>query len=39
MGVMKRGLEVLGAKHVRSERLKGFSQGDTECHYRFHITG
>ncbi|MBZ4419904.1 hypothetical protein [Myxococcus sp. RHSTA-1-4] len=39
MGFMKHGLEVLGAKNVRAERLKGFSQGDAECHYRFHFTG
>ncbi|MFP2932356.1 hypothetical protein ACLESO_45820 [Pyxidicoccus sp. 3LG] len=39
MGFMKRGLEVLGAKNVKSERIKGFSMGDTECHYRFHFVG
>lgn len=39
MGFMKRGLEVLGAKNVKSERLKGFSKGDAECLYRFQFTG
>jgi hypothetical protein len=38
MGFMKHGLEVLGAKNVRHERLKGFSKGDPECHYRFRFT-
>ncbi|NMO17825.1 hypothetical protein HPC49_16740 [Pyxidicoccus fallax] len=37
IGFMKRGLEVLGAKNVRTERLKGFSQGDNEVHYRFYF--
>jgi hypothetical protein len=39
MGFMKRGLELLGAKAVRSERLKGFSKGDAECLYRYRFTG
>lgn len=39
MGFMKGGLEVLGAKNVKHERLKGFSKGDNECVYRFSFTG
>jgi serine/threonine protein kinase len=36
LGFVKRGLEVLGAR-VRVDRIKGFSSGDREIHYRFTI--
>jgi serine/threonine protein kinase len=36
LGFVKRGLEVLGAR-VRAARIKGFSSGDREIHYRFTI--
>jgi hypothetical protein len=38
MAFAKRGLEVLGAKNLRYETLKGFAQGDNEVHYRFHVS-
>ncbi|XXF77347.1 hypothetical protein P2318_30495 [Myxococcaceae bacterium GXIMD 01537] len=38
MAFAKRGLEVLGAKNLRYETLKGFSRGDKVVHYRFHAS-
>jgi hypothetical protein len=37
MGFVKAGLELLGAKGLRYEALLGFSRGDGEVHYRFHV--
>jgi len=38
MAFAKRGLELLGAKNLRYETLKGFAKGDGEVHYRFHVS-
>lgn len=38
MGYLKRGLELLGAKGVRYERLSGFTRGDDFVHYRFWVS-
>lgn len=37
MAFAKRGLEVLGAQNLRYEALKGYTRGDNEVHYRFHV--
>ena len=38
MGYLKKGLELLGAKDVRWERLAGFTKGDDFIHYRFWVS-
>ncbi|MBN1209739.1 MAG: hypothetical protein JXB05_33125 [Myxococcaceae bacterium] len=38
MGFAAGGLTMLGAKNLRHEVLKGFSKGNVEVLYRFHIT-
>ncbi|MDY7224993.1 hypothetical protein [Hyalangium rubrum] len=38
MGFAHGGLTYLGARNLQYEVLKGFSKGNNEVHYRFHIT-
>jgi hypothetical protein len=35
VGYFKRGLELVGAREVTSQRLRGFSRNDAEVHYRY----
>ncbi|APR76524.1 Hypothetical protein A7982_01871 [Minicystis rosea] len=35
VGYFQRGLELVGARAVRQARIRGFSQGDADVHYRY----
>ena len=37
VGYFKRGLELVGAREVTAQRLRGFSRKDAEVHYRYRL--